>query len=362
MWSAVAEFVQHGDVAPGNRGSGPTELHVTERDGRVQRVKVPDEGLTIGRKPPPYGASYCTANNAVSRLHCRLARLGDGWYIEDLDSANGTNVNGEAVVGSAPVRAGDLISIGGVEHGLIARLVEFRPMFDTIDNTEQATEFSHFAPLEKIRGSYDIVAEKYAHDLADEMIARPLERGMLLAFSELVVTLGDGVVGDVGCGPGHIMKHLATLGVRTVGFDISKAMLEQAKLKFPEGDFRVGSMMELPVEARAWLGAVALWSTLHASAEDRARFYREMARVIRHGGYLLHSFYVSAPDQPPGSEYHLQQWFGLKVDLPTYFVSIDDAAVEMDSSGFEVVAALVREPMSPNELPTRRCYMLGKRH
>jgi len=335
---------------------------VTERDGRVQRVRVPDEGLTIGRKPPPYGASYCTANTAVSRLHCRLARLGDGWFIEDLDSANGTNVNGEAVVGTAQLRAGDLIAIGGVEHGLIARLVEFRPMFDMVEMTDQATELAHFAPLEKIRGSYDIVAEKYAELLGEEMIERPLERGMMLAFAGLLAPLGAGIVGDVGCGPGHVGKHLATLGVKTIGFDISKAMIEQAKRMFPDGTFQLGSMLELPVESNAWLGAVALWSTLHMTAEERPRFYREMARVVRGGGYLLHAFYVSAPDQPPGSEYHLQQWFGLKVDLPTHFVSIDDAAVEMDTGGFEVVAALVREPMGANELPARRCYMIGKRH
>ena len=357
MWSVVAEFVQHGVVA--------TELQVTERDGRVERVRVPDEGLTIGRKPPPYGASYCTTNNAVSRLHCRLARLGDGWFVEDLGSANGTAVNGEDVEGTTSVRVGDLLSIGGSEHGLSARLVELRPNFDFHETMETdydgATAIAQFAPLEKIRGSYDIVAEKYSLELADDMIARPLERGMLLAFAELVAPLGDGMVGDVGCGPGHIMKHLATLGVRTVGFDISAAMIEQGRKKFPAGDFRVGSMMELPIPSGTWLGAIALYSTLHAAADDRARVYRELARVVRTGGYVLHGFYVSAPDQPPGSEYHLERWFGLKVDLPTYFVGIDDAADEMDAGGFEVVAALVREPMMAGELPARRCYMLGKR-
>jgi hypothetical protein len=33
----------------------------------------------------------------------------------------------------------------------------------------------------------------------------------------------------------------------------------------------------------------------------------------------------------------------------------------MSEGGFEVLAALVREPMSAGELPARRCYMLGKR-
>ena len=39
--------------------------------------------------------------------------------------------------------------------------------------------------------------------------------------------------------------------------------------------------------------------------------------------------------------------------LHTYFLSIEDAAAELDHAGFEVVASLVREPMSPAELPAR---------
>jgi hypothetical protein len=42
-------------------------------------------------------------------------------------------------------------------------------------------------------------------------------------------------------------------------------------------------------------------------------------------------------------------------------VGIEDGAAEMDKAGFDVMAALVREPMHANELPARSCYMLGKR-
>jgi hypothetical protein len=59
--------------------------------------------------------------------------------------------------------------------------------------------------------------------------------------------------------------------------------------------------------------------------------------------------------------YHLKEWFGYEVDLPTYFVGIEEAAGELDRAGFDVVAALIREPMWVTELPARRCYMLGKR-
>lgn len=216
-------------------------------------------------------------------------------------------------------------------------------------------------PLDRVRASYDTVAERYANELADEMVARPFERGMLLAFSELVRTVGTGVVGDVGCGPGHISKHLASLGVETLGIDISPAMIEQARLKFPDGDFKVGTMFELPVPSAAWTGAVVRYATLHCDAAEREVAFRELRRVVRAGGYITHSFYESAPDLPIGSVYHLKSWFGFAVDLDTHFVSVEDAAAELDRAGFEVVAALVREPMSSNELPARRCTIVGKR-
>lgn len=193
------------------------------------------------------------------------------------------------------------------------------------------------------------------------MVTRPLERGQFLSFAELCRASGAGTVGDVGCGPGHVTKHLVELGLDVHGIDVSAAMIVQAKQKFPAGRFDVASMFELPIANGAWLGAVSLYATLHFDASQRALAFTELARVVRVDGFVLHGFYVEATDQPPGSVYHLESWFGHKVDLGVYFVSIEDAAVEMDRAGFEVVAALVREPMSTNELPARRCYMLGKR-
>jgi SAM-dependent methyltransferase len=242
-----------------------------------------------------------------------------------------------------------------------------RPSYEgiTLDRPpgdDDYTEVAAGPPIDRIGTSYDVIAEVYANELADDMVARPLERGMLLGFAELVKAAGAGVVGDVGCGPGHVAHVLATVhGLHTHGVDIAPAMIEQARRRFPAGTFEIGSMLHLPVPAASWIGAVCLYATLHSSAAERARTFRELHRVVRAGGYVLHSFYVSAPDQPAGSIYHLKKWFGHAVDLPTYFLGIEDAAGELDAGGFEVLAALVREPMSVNELPARRCYMIGKR-
>ena len=48
----------------------------------------------------------------VSRLHARMEKAGEGWVIVDLESRNGTRVNGETVTEKI-LNAGDMIQIGG---------------------------------------------------------------------------------------------------------------------------------------------------------------------------------------------------------------------------------------------------------
>jgi pSer/pThr/pTyr-binding forkhead associated (FHA) protein len=87
-----------------------------------QRITVPTTGLTIGRGPDQRGGLFhVIANRAVSQHHCRIWRDQDGWRVEDLDSANGTYVDEEMVVGAAPLASGNVLRIGyGGSIGLVA--------------------------------------------------------------------------------------------------------------------------------------------------------------------------------------------------------------------------------------------------
>jgi pSer/pThr/pTyr-binding forkhead associated (FHA) protein len=68
--------------------------------------------FTIGRDAD---CDLAIADMTVSRLHARLERTADGWLLSDLESTNGTRVNGWRVRGQIPVRAGDLVSFGSLE-------------------------------------------------------------------------------------------------------------------------------------------------------------------------------------------------------------------------------------------------------
>jgi pSer/pThr/pTyr-binding forkhead associated (FHA) protein len=78
---------------------------------KVFRI-LPGGVRTLGRAT---GADFSIDAALVSRIHCRLtATPGGGLEVRDLDSTNGTYVNGERVQ-SAQLASGDRIQIGRVE-------------------------------------------------------------------------------------------------------------------------------------------------------------------------------------------------------------------------------------------------------
>lgn len=78
---------------------------------KVFRI-VPGGVRTLGRAT---GADFSLDAALVSRIHCRLtATPNGGLEVRDLDSTNGTFVNGKRVQ-SAQLSSGDRIQVGRVE-------------------------------------------------------------------------------------------------------------------------------------------------------------------------------------------------------------------------------------------------------
>ncbi len=69
---------------------------------------LPSGEIHIGRDPSNL---LCINDPSLSRRHCALSRDDDGYKIRDLDSRNGTSVNGVAVK-EARLRHGDQVSVG----------------------------------------------------------------------------------------------------------------------------------------------------------------------------------------------------------------------------------------------------------
>jgi pSer/pThr/pTyr-binding forkhead associated (FHA) protein len=99
---------------PAARPSGQTELaHLVIRSGMLkgQRLAVRTTVANIGR------ADYndlILPDDSVSTVHAKLQRREGIWMIVDLNSTNGTFVDGERVPGDAPLAPGSLLRFGEV--------------------------------------------------------------------------------------------------------------------------------------------------------------------------------------------------------------------------------------------------------
>jgi pSer/pThr/pTyr-binding forkhead associated (FHA) protein len=71
-----------------------------------------DRTVRIGRSPD---LELVIADDFVSTEHARIVPTPQGVLLEDLDSTNGTLLNGARVKGAAPIVAGDEIEVGTVK-------------------------------------------------------------------------------------------------------------------------------------------------------------------------------------------------------------------------------------------------------
>src|SRR5437762_289071 len=86
-------------------------LFVTNGRSKSQVIRLRSEETIIGRQR---GCDLRIPAADVSRRHCRLSVREGAVVLEDLASANGSWLNGVAVIGQEIVRSGDELQVGPV--------------------------------------------------------------------------------------------------------------------------------------------------------------------------------------------------------------------------------------------------------
>ncbi len=84
------------------------KIHVKFKDAVIKEVPLTGEALTMGRKE---GNDVVIDNQGVSGFHARIVREAEGFAVEDLNSLNGTFVNGRRV-SKYVLKHGDTVLIG----------------------------------------------------------------------------------------------------------------------------------------------------------------------------------------------------------------------------------------------------------
>lgn len=134
---------------------------------------------------------------------------------------------------------------------------------------------------------YTHVAEAASGVLLEELRRAGLTRGRIV---------------DVGCGGGILSARLAAAGYDVLGLDISPAMIELARQRVPEAEFRVDSWVTAevpPCIAVAAIGEVFNYRfDKHAGPASIRQWLERVHAALEPGGLLL--FDVAGPGRVPG--------------------------------------------------------------
>jgi uncharacterized protein YceH (UPF0502 family) len=207
---------------------------------------------------------------------------------------------------------------------------------------------------DRVRSSYDSVAADYADQLTDELDRLPFERWLL---DRVVAHADGGPVIEVGSGPGHVTAYLADAGADAVGIDLSPAMVEEARRRFPDGDYQLGDLRRLmrPTSAPGWSAVLAWYSLIHLGASELPEALGALTRPLVSDGWLVVALHAGAEVR------HLEDWFDQPVDLDFVLHEPADVVAMVEAAGLHDVEWYLRGPMAARGETTERLYVVGRR-
>jgi serine phosphatase RsbU (regulator of sigma subunit) len=172
-------------------------LRIVPADGPPFDHWADGTSLTIGRSTK---CDLTIPDRSLSRTHARLLQVDGQWMVEDLDSRNGTRVNGAIVSSPTPVGPGDVISLSAsvvtirqtqaagdetteTPKSAGSDTVVYRPASDVVaeSRVEISTPFTMEQPerlraAEHLRALYDIHHAFDSAMTADALLDGVLER------------------------------------------------------------------------------------------------------------------------------------------------------------------------------------------
>jgi len=182
-------------------------LHVLKGPDRGKDFRLPEhEPQLIGRS----SEALPITDSTVSRRHAELTPDNGKWYLRDLDSANGTFVNGHAITTRELLSPGDQIKCGNtlLIFGMIAddqrpspiRLMDEETLDVTVHSTSDPNAKSMIlaspdpvgSARDHLRVIYDLTALTASTFSRDELLGRVMD----LVFAEFRPDRGFVLLGD----------------------------------------------------------------------------------------------------------------------------------------------------------------------
>lgn len=183
------------------------------------------------------------------------------------------------------------------------------------------------------RAVYDRNAEAY-----DKARSRTLfEARWLIRFGDALPRGGS--VLDLGCGAGEpIAAWLIAEGFRYTGVDFSEPMLDIARARWPDKDWRSADMRSLDLGQR-FDGIIAWNSFFHLSEDEQRATLPRLAAHLAPAGLLLITVGPQAGETT-----------GIVATEPVYHASLSPAAYAalLEENGLRLTAFIAEDPSCQN--------------
>lgn len=206
-----------------------------------------------------------------------------------------------------------------------------------------------------MRNGYDSVAEEYRDRLGNELLRKPFDRVWLGAFVSRLP--GRARIVEVGCGDGHVADYVSRLLTpslsRIEGLDLSPGMIAVARTSYPNLQFTVGNLLDLPYDDSSLEAIVSFYSIVNLTAEDCGAAFHEFGRTLAPGGLATVAFHIGDERR------RVADWWRTDATLDFYFHPVGRVLAQLESAGLTVLETKQRRPYpEPVETQTQRAYIL----
>jgi uncharacterized protein YceH (UPF0502 family) len=207
---------------------------------------------------------------------------------------------------------------------------------------------------DRVRATYTAVAADYTDQVTNELDDLVFERWLL---GRVAFEAGSRPVVDAGCGPGHVTAHLTAAGVDARGLDLTPAMVEQARARFPGIRFDLGDLTRLmrPEAADGWGAVLGWYSLIHLAGSELPDAVAALARPLAPGGMLVLGLHGGREVQ------RMTSWFGHEVELDVVLHEPAEVVAAVCAAGLGDVEWYLRGPLEARGETTQRLYVVGRR-
>ena len=207
--------------------------------------------------------------------------------------------------------------------------------------------------MNTVQAAYDKVASEYADKFFHELKEKPLDCALLEMFSRRIAQ--EGLVCEVGCGPGQVAVYLSGLGVKVYGIDISEKMVEMAHHLSPGIHFEQWSMLSMPAKDNSLAGIVGFYAIVNLTKQEIEQAMKEFYRTMRSGAPILLSFHIGDETM------HVNEFLGKPAALDFFFYPVETIKGMLEQAGFRVDEAVLRSPYAGVEHPSQRAYLFARK-